>query len=96
MVLDSSGDVLTNNHVINGATSIKVTVVSTGRSYTAKVVGTDPTQDIAVIKLASASGLTPANFGDSGTVKVGDSVTGVGNAGGAGGTPSAATARSPR
>jgi S1-C subfamily serine protease len=91
MVLDSSGDVLTNNHVVNGATSIRVTVVSTGRSYTAKVVGTDPTQDIAVIKLANASGLTPANFGDSSSVRVGDTVTGVGNAGGAGGTPSAAT-----
>jgi S1-C subfamily serine protease len=90
MVLTSDGDVLTNNHVIDGATSIKVTVVSTGKTYTASVVGTAPTKDIAVIHLADASGLTTANFGDSGTVAVGDKVTGVGNAGGTGGTPSAA------
>ena len=93
MVLDSAGDVLTNNHVIEGATTIKVTVVSTGKTYTAKVVGTAPTQDIAVIKLVGASGLATANFGDSTTVKVGDSVTGVGNAGGIGGIPSAAAGK---
>lgn len=91
MVLDSGGDVLTNNHVIDGATSIKVTVVTTGRTYRATVVGTDPSDDIAVIRLTGASGLTTANFGDSDTVTVGATVTGVGNAGGVGGTPSAAT-----
>ena len=91
MVLDSSGDVLTNNHVIDGATKISDTIVSSGRTYTATVVGTAPTQDIAVIHLVGASGLTSANFGDSSTVKVGDAVTGVGNAGGVGGTPSAAS-----
>jgi S1-C subfamily serine protease len=90
LVLDSSGDILTNNHVIDGATSIKVTIVSTGKTYTATVVGTSPTQDIAVIKLVGASGLSTANFGNSSSVKVGDSVTGVGNAGGVGGVPSAA------
>jgi S1-C subfamily serine protease len=93
MVMDSNGDVLTNNHVVNGATSIKVTVVSTGATYTAKVVGTDPTQDIAVIRLVDASGLKVANFGDSDSVKVGAAVTGVGNAGGVGGTPSAAAGK---
>jgi S1-C subfamily serine protease len=91
MVLTSDGEILTNNHVIDGATSIKVTVVSTGKSYVAKVVGTVPTKDIAVIKLVSASGLKTANLGDSGTVSVGNAVTGVGNAGGTGGTPSAAS-----
>jgi S1-C subfamily serine protease len=54
------------------------------------VVGTSPTHDIAVLQLTGASGLTTANFGDSSSVKVGASVTGVGNAGGTGGTPSAA------
>jgi S1-C subfamily serine protease len=93
MVLDSSGDILTNNHVVDGATSIKVTIVSTGQSYRATVVGTDPSDDIAVVKLVNASDLTAANFGDSDTVKVGDTVTGVGNAGGVGGTPSAATGK---
>jgi S1-C subfamily serine protease len=93
MVLDANGDILTNNHVVDGATSIKVTIVATGQSYRATVVGTDPSDDIAVIRLANASGLTAANFGDSDSVKVGDTVTGVGNAGGVGGTPSAATGK---
>src|SRR5882757_5368163 len=90
MVLTSSGDVLTNNHVVEGATSIKVTIVSTGATYTAKVVGTDPTDDVAVIQLQNASGLQTAKIGDSSDVKAGDAVTAVGNAGGTGGTPSAA------
>ena len=90
LVLDSSGDIVTNNHVIDEATTIKVTIVSTGKTYSANVVGTAPTQDIAVIKLVGASGLTKANYGNSSGVKVGDAVTGVGNAGGVGGTPSAA------
>ncbi|MEO6886770.1 MAG: trypsin-like peptidase domain-containing protein [Jatrophihabitantaceae bacterium] len=90
MVLTSSGEILTNNHVVNGATSLSVTVVSTGATYTATVVGTDPTQDVAVIQLQNASGLQTANFGSAGAAAVGNSVTGVGNAGGTGGTPSAA------
>jgi S1-C subfamily serine protease len=88
IILSSDGEILTNNHVIDSSTSISVTVVSTGKTYTASVVGTDPTADVAVIKLQGASGLTTANLGDSSTVKVGDAVTAVGNAGGTGGTPS--------
>ena len=91
MVLTSSGEVLTNNHVVNGATSIKVTVVSTGATYTAKVVGTDPTDDVAVLQLQGASGLQTVRTGDSAAVAAADQVTVVGNAGGVGGTPSAAT-----
>ena len=91
MVVTPGGEILTNNHVIEGATSIQVTVVSTGKTYSASVVGTDPTDDVAVIQLQNASGLATANFGDSSSVKVGDAVTGVGNAGGTGGTPSAAS-----
>jgi S1-C subfamily serine protease len=90
IVLTSSGDILTNNHVIDGATSIKVRIISTGKTYVAKVVGTAPTKDVAVIRLVNVSGLTVANFGDSDTVKVADKVVGVGNAGGTGGVPSAA------
>jgi S1-C subfamily serine protease len=90
MILTSSGEVLTNNHVIDGATSIKVTVVSTGATYTAKVVGTDPSDDVAVLQLQGASGLQTAKIGASSDVNVGDAVTAVGNAGGVGGTPSAA------
>lgn len=93
MVLTSNGEILTNNHVINGATSISVTVVSTGKKYTATVVGTDPTQDVAVLQLQNASGLATAKIGDSSGVKSGASVTAVGNAGGVGGTPSAAAGK---
>lgn len=93
IVLTSSGQVLTNNHVIDGATSITATVVATGRTYTAKVVGTDPTEDIAVIQLADASGLATANVGDSTSVQVGATVIGVGNVEGAGGAATAATGK---
>jgi S1-C subfamily serine protease len=91
MVISSSGEVLTNNHVVNGATSIKVTIVSTGATYTATVVGTDPTDDVAVLQLQNASGLQTVRTGDSSTVAPADQVTVVGNANGVGGTPSSAT-----
>lgn len=91
IVLTSTGEVLTNNHVVEGATTISVTVVSTGKTYTATVVGTSPTQDVAVLKLSSASGLQMAKISTSATVAVGDAVTAVGNAGGTGGTPSSAS-----
>lgn len=90
MILTSNGEVLTNNHVVEGATSIKVTVVSTGATYTAKLVGTDPTDDVAVLQLQNASGLATAKIGNSSGVKAGDAVTAVGNAEGQGGTPAAA------
>jgi S1-C subfamily serine protease len=89
IILTASGEVLTNNHVIDGATSISVRVVSTGKTYTATVLGSDATDDIALLQLKDASGLQPAKLGDSTTVKVGDAVTAVGNAGGDGGAPSA-------
>jgi S1-C subfamily serine protease len=91
MVVTSSGVVLTNNHVIDGATSIKATDIGNGRTYTAKVVGYDKSDDVAVIQLQGASGLTTVSFGDSSQVTVGQSVVGLGNAGGKGGTPSVAT-----
>lgn len=76
--------------MILGATSISVRVVTTGKTYRATVVGTAPTRDVAVLQLTNASGLQITNLGDSAGVQVGDAVTGVGNAGGDGGTPSAA------
>jgi S1-C subfamily serine protease len=90
IVLTSDGEILTNNHVIEDSTAITVTVVSTGKSYSATVVGTDPSDDVSVLQLSGASGLAPATLGDSATVKIGDAVTAVGNAGGTGGTPTAA------
>jgi S1-C subfamily serine protease len=88
MVLTSDGEILTNNHVVQGATTITVTVVSTGKSYSASIVGTDPTDDIAVLQLRDASGLRVADISDQ-AATVGEAVTAVGNAGGTGGTPSA-------
>ncbi|WP_348788569.1 trypsin-like peptidase domain-containing protein [Leifsonia sp. NPDC080035] len=89
LVLTSTGEILTNNHVIEDATSIRVTVVATGASYAATVVGTDATDDVAVLQLSNASGLGTAHLDTAGDVALGDAVTGVGNAGGVGGTPSA-------
>ena len=90
LVLTPSGEVLTNNHVIKGATSIKVRDIGNGRTYPAKVVGYDQSRDIAVIQLQGASGLQTAALGDSSTAKVGDKVVALGNALGKGGTPAVA------
>jgi len=91
MVLSSSGEVLTNNHVIRGATTIRATDPSTGRKYSATVVGYDLAADVAVLQLKGASGLQTVSLGDSSKVQLGDAVTALGNAGGAGGAPVAAT-----
>jgi S1-C subfamily serine protease len=90
IVLTSNGEILTNNHVISGATSVRVTDIGNGKTYKATVVGYDESKDVAVLQLSGASGLTTAATGDSSMVKVGDSVVGLGNAGGVGGTPSVA------
>jgi S1-C subfamily serine protease len=89
IVLTPSGEVLTNNHVIDGATTISVTDVGNGHTYSASVVGYDRTKDVAVLQLHGASGLQTATLGDSSKVAVGEDVVGIGNAGGTGGTPSA-------
>jgi S1-C subfamily serine protease len=84
MIISKSGLVLTNNHVINGTTGLRATVVATGRQYPAQWLGYDKGSDVAVIKLVGASGLTTIPIGDSAAVKVGDNVIGMGNAGGTG------------
>jgi S1-C subfamily serine protease len=91
IVLSSGGEVLTNNHVVDGATSVQVVDVGNGRSYTATVVGTDKADDVAVLQLQGASGLNTVALGDSANVAVGDAVAAFGNAGGAGGPPSVAS-----
>jgi S1-C subfamily serine protease len=88
MVLTSNGEVLTNNHVIEGATSISVTDIGNGKTYGATVVGYDRTHDVAVLQLKGASGLQTISTADSSKVRTGQDVVGVGNAGGRGGTPS--------
>lgn len=84
MILTSDGTVLTNNHVVQGATSITVTDETTGKQYDAEVVGTDATHDVAVLKLEDASGLSTVTLDDDGGAKTGDAITDVGNAGGTG------------
>ncbi|PWU24368.1 MAG: serine protease [Candidatus Rokuibacteriota bacterium] len=84
IVLTSSGEVLTNNHVIHGATSIRVTEVSTGKTYPATVLGYSVSKDIAVLQLRDAHGLSTASIGGSDGLRAGDQVTAVGNAGGGG------------
>ncbi len=91
MVLTPSGEVLTNNHVIRGATTIRVKDPSTGKTYSATVAGYDLSADVAVLQLKNASGLATVSIGDSSKVTVGDAVTALGNAGGAGGAPIAAS-----
>jgi S1-C subfamily serine protease len=93
IVLTADGEVLTNHHVVEGATSITVTDIGDGKTYTASVVGYDEQHDIAVLKLKDASGLQTAKTGNSDQVKLGDQVVGVGNAGGTGGTPSYAAGK---
>jgi S1-C subfamily serine protease len=83
-ILTSNGYILTNNHVVEDSTSITVTVQSTGQKYTATVVGTDKTADVAVLKLTGASGLTPVKYAASEKVTTGESVYSVGNAEGTG------------
>ncbi|MFG3034827.1 S1C family serine protease [Streptomyces sp. NPDC048253] len=85
VIITSGGEIVTNNHVISGATSIKVST-SDGKSYTAKVVGTDSKKDLALIKLENASGLKAATLGNSDGVKVGDTVVAIGSPEGLTGT----------
>src|SRR4051794_16879444 len=78
-MIDSRGDIATNAHVVAGASSIKVTT-NGGKTYTARLVGSDPTTDVAVIRIdAPASDLHPLTFGDSDSVQVGDAVVAIGN-----------------
>jgi S1-C subfamily serine protease len=87
MLLTSSGQVLTNNHVIRGATSISVTVNGT-QQYQADVVGADPTADVALLQLENASGLSTIQTADTSNLTAGQSVVAIGNAYGQGGQAS--------
>jgi S1-C subfamily serine protease len=80
MVLTSSGRVLTNNHVIEGATSIRVAVPGKAHRYVARVVGYDIRADVAVLQLDAASHLKTVKIGDASGLKRGSRITAVGNA----------------
>src|SRR5207302_10941916 len=75
--LDSNGDTVTNNHVVSGGKSFTVTT-STGKRYSAKLVGSFPPDDLAVVRI-SGSGLKPATFADSSALQVGDLAIAIGN-----------------
>jgi len=87
MVLSSDGVVLTNNHVVEGSTHLTATTVVGGKKYQATVIGVDPSDDVALIKLQGASGLKTVQVGDSSKVTLGTGVVAIGNAGGTGGSP---------
>jgi len=90
MVISSNGLVLTNNHVIDQSTSVSAQLVTSGRTYTAKVIGYNSTDDVALLQLVGASGLKTVSLSNSSEAKVGEAVLALGNAGGRGGTPSTA------
>ena len=84
MVVTASGEVLTNNHVIRGATQIRVRVPESGRTYRARVLGYSISADVALLRLTGATRLETVSLGNSSTVAIGDEVVAVGNAGGTG------------
>src|SRR3954468_2803474 len=86
-IISRSGEVLTNNHVINGATKFKVVDVTTHRRYTATVAGYSVSRDIAVLQLAHASGLRTVKRGGAVPLHVGMRIVARGNAQGRGGPP---------
>jgi S1-C subfamily serine protease len=87
IVITADGEIVTNAHVVNGATAITVTLPNNGGTHPASIVGIDTTQDLAVIKISGVTNLKPATFANSDTAEVGDSVLAVGNALGYGGAP---------
>ena len=91
IIISSSGLVLTNNHVIADSTSLQVENSADGSTHTAKVLGYDVADDVALVQIQNVSGLTPAPLGNSSNLSVGDAVVALGNAGGQGGSPSVVT-----
>jgi putative serine protease PepD len=90
IVLTAAGEIVTNAHVVAGATNISVTVPGSG-SHTATVLGSSTTEDLAVLQVQGVGGLTPATWAASSTVHVGDAVIAVGNAEGYDGSPTVTT-----
>jgi serine protease Do len=87
-IIDPSGYIVTNNHVIDKASDIKVTL-TTGKEYDAKLIGADPKTDLALLKISASEPLPSVNLGNSDDLKVGDWVMAVGNPFGLGGTVTA-------
>jgi S1-C subfamily serine protease len=86
MIISRTGQIVTNNHVVQGADTVTITIRGHG-TYPAAVTGTDPGADIAVLRVRGLSGLPAVHFGNSARVAVGDQVLAIGNALGLGGSP---------
>ena len=84
IILSPDGQILTNNHVVAGSTAIEVTIESTGKTYKADVVGTDATNDVALLQLVDATGLKPMRLDEKSDAAVNDEVASIGNANGTG------------
>ncbi len=93
IVIDPSGVVLTNNHVIAGATGITASAIGNGQTYDVDVLGYDRSHDVAVLQLRGAGNLPTANIGSASGLAIGEPVVAMGNAGGAGGAPTAVPGR---
>jgi S1-C subfamily serine protease len=91
MIVSSDGYIVTNNHVVEEATSIKVSIAGRSTPYKATFVGADPSADVALIKVGGLSGLPTVHLGNSATAAVGNHVVAIGNALGVGGTPAVTT-----
>jgi len=90
-VIDATaGLVLTNNHVIDGATGVTVTLVTSGKNYPARVLGYDPADDVALLQVRGAAEIKAVTIGDSAQVRVGAPVLAIGNEAGQGGPPTVA------
>jgi S1-C subfamily serine protease len=86
MIISSGGEILTNNHVVAGASKIQVTLAG-GGTYDAQVVGADTANDVAVLQLSGVSGLPTVTFAAPSTISTGENVVAIGNAMGRGGQP---------
>jgi S1-C subfamily serine protease len=87
MIVTSSGEVLTNNHVIEGATSIAVSITGRSGRYAAKALGASPSGDVALLQIHGASGLPTVTLANSSSLVLGQQVVAIGNALGQGGDP---------
>ncbi|MDQ3571019.1 MAG: trypsin-like peptidase domain-containing protein [Actinomycetota bacterium] len=87
VILSPDGEVLTNAHVVEGASSIRVLMAGETQARPAKVIGADDTEDLALLRVEGAGGLAPAELGRSADLQVGEGVVAIGNALGLGGSP---------
>jgi S1-C subfamily serine protease len=86
MIVSPNGEIVTNNHVVQGADTVHIAIAGHG-THVATLVGTDPTADVAVLRVTGLSDLPTVHFGNSSSIAVGDPVVAIGNALGLGGSP---------